>query len=840
MEGAGGTGTSRIQLNLRLRCNLLRLFAGRGMIIGGKKGAERGGFVTLHLIGNAHIDPVWLWRWQEGFSEILSTFRSALDRMKEFPDFRFTSACAVYYEWVRKADPAMFEEIRQRVREGRWAIVGGWFLQPDCNIPDGESFARHALISQRFFRDAFGVTARTGYNVDSFGHNASIPQILRRSGMENYVFMRPMEHEKHMDADLFLWQSPDGSRVRAYRIQGCYNISGEEAGQKIRDQKARCEAQGSDGMAFYGIGNHGGGPTVRLLKEIRAMNLPDTVFSTPDRFFDSVKDSKLPVAAEELQHHARGCYTACTAAKMRNRRGERNLLAAEALCLMATHLTGLRYPKEKLRKAWKNLLFNQFHDILGGCCVKKAYEDAGYLHGEIMSITEQAINLAMEAVAGRIDTLCGETLPAERRHKRLWQHAKLGTPVLVCNPHLWEVRATAEINGAVCRAADAEGREIPVQHVRGDQTNGERDKYHSLFEVRVPAYGYAVYRVFPDGEYAPEEGALRIGEYFLENPFLRAEFDPQSGELCRLTEKTNGRDLLNRPCRALLLDETNADTWAHNLDTLGGECGVFGEPVFSVTERGPVRATLRITQRFASSVIQRDYSLRADGDSLQVNTRIDFHERHRTLKFAFPCGADSVTAAIPYGTVKRAAGGGEEPCGPWLACGALGVANDGKYGYDTAEGEVRLSILRSAIYADHYGVRDEFCEYMEQGVHECAYALFAYTAPAEAERRARELNAPPRVLTVSFHGGTLPQAMSCGECVSPNAVVSAVKQAEDDDAAVVRFAEMDGHSGPVRVRLFERELEAECGPFQVRTFRETGEEVNLIEWKEEEKEDGKG
>ena len=137
-----------------------------------------------YLIGNAHIDPVWLWRWQEGFSEIRATFRSALDRMNDYPDFRFTSACAVYYEWIEKVDPEMFAEIQRRVREGRWNIVGGWFLQPDCNIPSGESLARHSLISQRYFKEKFGITAKTGYNVDSFGHNASIPMILRQSGMK--------------------------------------------------------------------------------------------------------------------------------------------------------------------------------------------------------------------------------------------------------------------------------------------------------------------------------------------------------------------------------------------------------------------------------------------------------------------------------------------------------------------------------------------------------------------------------------------------------------------------------------------------------------------------------
>ena len=180
--------------------------------------------VTVHMIGNAHIDPVWLWNWQEGFQTTWSTFRSVLDRMKETPEFVFTSAQAALYEWIEKGDPAMFEEIRERVHEGRWRITGGWWIQPDCNIPSGESFARHALYSQRYFKEKFGVMANTGYNVDSFGHNGVLPQLLKKSGMNNYVFMRPGPHEKKDLPDIFWWESADGSRVLTYRIQFSYGI----------------------------------------------------------------------------------------------------------------------------------------------------------------------------------------------------------------------------------------------------------------------------------------------------------------------------------------------------------------------------------------------------------------------------------------------------------------------------------------------------------------------------------------------------------------------------------------------------------------------------------------
>ena len=267
----------------------------------------------LHMIGNAHIDPVWLWQWQEGFHEVKATFRSALDRMKEYPDFKFVASSAVFYEWVEQSDPAMFAEIQQRVAEGRWSIVGGWWVEPDCNIPSGESFARHGLYAQRYFKEKFGVTARTGFNVDSFGHAGTLPQILKKSGIDYYVFLRPMPHEKGLPSRLFWWQSDDCSRVLAYRIPFEYLSWGKDVEIHARRCAGEMKEPVDEFMCFYGVGNHGGGPTIANLESIRCLDAdPDfptrTVFSTPEEFFCAaeMKGWPLPVVQNELQHHASG------------------------------------------------------------------------------------------------------------------------------------------------------------------------------------------------------------------------------------------------------------------------------------------------------------------------------------------------------------------------------------------------------------------------------------------------------------------------------------------------------------------------------------------------------
>ncbi|MGM9682996.1 MAG: alpha-mannosidase [Eubacteriales bacterium] len=789
----------------------------------------------IYLIGNAHLDPVWLWRWQEGFSEIVSTFRSALDRMKDFPDFTFTSACAVYYQWIEKIDPDMFEEIKERVKEGRWSIVGGWFLQPDCNIPDGESFARHGLISQRYFKEKFGITAKTGYNVDSFGHNASLPQILKKSGMNNYVFMRPMPNEGNLKETLFNWESDDGSSVCTYRIPWFYNLDTSRM-EMFERLKEKAENDNRDYMAFYGVGNHGGGPTIKLIDEINRMPIEGMVYSTPDSYFDEVDKSHLETVRGELQHHARGCYSACSMVKMQNRKCENNLVAAEKFSVMARELTGVKYPKDKLTKAWKNLLFNQFHDILGGCSIKKAYEDASYLYGETMSITEQAINFAMQKISLNIDTLGDEILPAYKTPKiwKQWQHEVLGTPIVVFNPHSWSVKMPVQINIVAKKMTDCDGNETAFQTVRGDQTNGN-DKYQTAFMAEVGPMGYSVYRIFAEKESAVSfANELMITERSIENSKIRVEFDAVTGDVSLFYDKETNKYINCKPCSAVVIDETECDTWAHGKDKLGQTIGAFGNPEFSIIENGPIRATLKVKTVYNNSVLFREYTVIPKSKVVSVKTVIYFSERHRALKFAFQTDGSDVIAKIPYSTVTREQNQCEEPFGSWFAVGDLCVANDSKYGYDTEDGCVRMTVLRNAIYADHYalpcGSRDEFCEFMEEDRQEFYYSLFPYENNAQAERRASELNFGLRYVWTGFHKGTLPEKMNCMECDNDNIIVSAVKESETGEDKIIRFYEMNGCDTEVSIKLFGNEIKSDISHNEIKTFNDKGKELDLIEW----------
>lgn len=792
----------------------------------------------VYMIGNAHLDPVWLWRWQDGFSEILATYRSALDRLYEFPETKFTSACAVYYQWIEKMAPEMFAEIQEMVRQGRWEIVGGWFLQPDCNIPSGESFMRHTLISQRYFKEKFGVTATTGYNVDSFGHNGGIPKILRAGGMDNYVFMRPSKEEQGRNERLFWWESDDGSRVAAFRIPIRYNLNGSEIGisqlQSILDE---ANTTGQDLMAFYGVGNHGGGPTIRMLHNFHQLNRKELRYDTVGAYFDKVRSEALPTISGELQHHARGCYSAESSIKKGNRKCEENLIAAERLCLMANKLTGAKYPAKKLNKAWKNVLFNQFHDVMGGCCVKTAYEDASYLHGEAMSITEQEINAAMQRIAWNIDTLQGETLPAykydlhDKGQWAIWEHEVLGTPVVVFNIHPWPVRQVVSVYAYASKMTDADGNQIPFQLVRGEHTDGT-DKMNTAFVAEVPAMGYAVYRLFTEKESTCAfQSELRATQYTLENDLLSLELDKTTGDICRLYDKKTGKTLIDQPCKAILLDESACDTWAHDKKYLGEQCGVFTATKFELTELGNVRASIRVTSACEHSTIQRTYTVTAGSDQVLVSAKVDFREHHKTLKFTFPMAEETVTAQIPFGTVTRQGYTGEEPCQKWIASGNLCIANDCKYGYDTCDGQMRLTVLRGALYADHFAQRDEHNVFMDQGIHEFTYSLYPSVSNSENERKAAELNFGLRRVLGSFHKGSLPESQSCVSCHSGDVIISAVKQKEDGEGMILRMYEMNGTDCTAQVTLFDQKISVSVPHNSLVTVDEQANALDAMEWK---------
>jgi len=786
---------------------------------------------TVHMIGNAHIDPVWLWRLDEGRKEVMDTCRSALERMKETPSFVFSRSSAAAYLWIEEDDPAMFEEIRQRVKEGRWEIVNGWWEQPDCNIPGGESYVRHALYAKEYFREKFGVEPTVGYNVDTFGHNGTLPQILAKSGFTSYVFFRPGEQEKHLP-QLFWWESPDGSRVLACRAPHHYGFGGDF--DKMTERIMTAWEQTVDGLTdvlcFYGVGNHGGGPTKinieSILKTDARPDAPNAKFGTCTAFFEKIRKQKsdYPVVKEDLQHHAVGCYTSVSAVKKFNRECEQKLMAAERFATLAHALYHEPYPSIPLRDAWRDVLFSQFHDVLAGTSIPPAYEDIYNMYAKALETADTVQKRSLRAIARNID-IRGHALA-----------------LVVFNPNPWArkdvVAATVQTAVApkLVRLSDSEGKDLPVQVVAVEES-GDRCSATIMFVADVPALGYRVYRLGLDELPAYEIPMLYVSPNGMSNDVLSVAVDPGSGAISSL-RAGNGPELIAAPGCAFIVIDDPSDTWSHGVSRFRNELGRFiSNGQVRVLEQGPVRATLEVTSRFGASALVQRISIYPGIARVDVDAEIDFQERHRMLKFSVPTKATNATATyeVPYGYAEREANGDEDPGQKWIDVtgkvdtirAGVTLLNDGKYGFDVLDGEMRMSVLRTPIYAFH-GPRKvlpkERYHYLDLGRSRFRYALIPHVGDwraASLGHRGEEFNTPMTAFIEPFHGGSLPKAGEAFLEVGPEHVVGTIlKKAQDDERVIVRLYEAHGRDGTATIRLpaYGISVEVAIGHHEIKTL----------------------
>jgi len=788
------------------------------------------------MIGSAHIDPVWLWQWQEGYHEVKATFRSALDRMNENPDFIFTCACADYYRWTEENDPEMFEEIRARIAEGRWVVVGGMWIQPDMNAPSGESLARQLMYSQRYFHEKFGLTATIGHNVDSFGHNGMMPQLYHKAGIDSYVWMRPSITENpDIPEGPMWWEGVDGTRIRTHRIHGAYTSRGDIP-EKLDEIFELSEKIEKPVMCFYGVGNHGGGPTIKNLREIDAFMADDPrgkdiCYASTVDYFRSLEseDIQLPVWSGELQHHASGCYSTHSASKKMHRMAESAMLRMEALGAMAHALTGHDVCASAVRQGWNNLMFNEFHDIMGGCSLPEAMEDATLQLSEAVSIAAREENAALQRMSWKVDTMKGHPLRVRSKEedKYLWGVNGQGTPVIIFNPHPFEAEGIARVHRSVQTVRDDAGNVIPCQTIRATRTNRD-DRWDGIFRAKIPAMGYRLFWFFQGEKEEPETSELSVSQRHIENANIRAEFDPMTGALTSLINKQTGEDALSGPARAKLVDIEHCDTWAHNVFKFDRPAGAFSDAGITVLENGPVRAVLRVVTRFGISTLEQRYVLYAGADQLEVEVKLDMHEKFRMLKLCFPTPYGKEYSEIPYGVITRQANGNEEHCQRWIAmqgetCG-LSILNNGKYSYSAAEGELRLTVSNTSLFADHYGqdYRDDTCEFMDMGVQRFSYALVPYNGSwqdAALHHRAAVFNQPLPFVVETYHEGPLKSEFTGIRIDNTALSAGAFKRSENGNGYILRIAEATGRSQKASVdfTLLNRSFDLAFAPFEIKT-----------------------
>ena len=725
----------------------------------------------LHLVGHAHIDPAWLWRWPEGLSEVLATFRSALDRIAEHPSFIFSCGSAAFYEFVERADPAMFAEIVTEVGRGRWEILGGFWVEPDTNISSGEALVRHAQLSQAYFRSRFGIVPTVAFNPDAFGHCAGLPQILARSGFHAYVFMRPEPGEALLPR-AFRWSSADGSRVHAYRIPVAYCTWPDTLDSHLVAVGAALDGDTAvDGMCFYGVGNHGGGPTRANLAALdtRIAAGDPLVYSSPHRYLTGPGPT-VPIQGE-LGYHARGGYSANSAIKSGIRRTDAALVGAEWAATLATALLGVRYPRAELDRAWKTLLCAGFHDIAAGTVIDSAARDA---LGSLAAAASAAQRIADDAYV----TLAWHTA---------LRAAAEETVLVVFNPHPWATRAPVEaeigLGPGPVQLSDSAGRAVPVQDIKSEAVAGGRRRI--TFLASMPAGGWSVYRVAPgsaDSGNGPARGA----------PFeWHLDTDGRTGGIARLA--FGDREVLSAPSAYATVAVDTSDTWSHGVCSFGPPTSAFACVSTEILEDGPVRRVVRTISRHGASEIVQKFFVYAGWERVAVDVTCSWSERHAVAKLRFATGGGAtVMTESPYSAVERPADGHEYPGGSWVTAAGAGrgfaIANDAKFAYDVLPASLGITVARSPVAAHHEPEvvdAEGECSWLDQGAHRFTWWVGADPDPRAAARLSAELLRPPAVVVGSDHPAA-PLSAGTETVVVTNAVLGALKRAEDDRGTIVR------------------------------------------------------
>lgn len=806
----------------------------------------------LYMIGNSHIDPVWFWEWEEGMQEVKATFLSALDRMHEFKDYKFTSTSTAFFKWIEKQIPDLFEEIRQRVFEGRWEITGGWFIEPDCLLPCGEAFARHGLYGQRYLKKRFGTICRIGSNVDSFGHSGNLPQILKKSGMDFYIFMRP-----RLETPVFCWESQDGSSVKAVCLPGEYTTWFQEPTQKnIRDTMER--TKGYDKMVCcYGVGNHGGGPTIENIETV--CNLKDNFeeanlhFSTFGEFLKDIGDWKLPVKRGPFERINEGCYSIDSKFKRLNRLAEQRLVTADTFLFMAAAQTGEWLEEAgEIEKLWEILHFNEFHDTMGGTTIKPAREEALMQLSAVCAKAGAIRETAKQKIVNSLDT------------------DGAGFPLFLFNPHGRDFEDYVEVElewfcQSPLRLQDAFGNEIPYQRIHTDAKirhtvlGGRR---RIVFHALIPSCGYSIYRLCKKESSMGFNLNMEVDNqdsYRMENRYLQVEFDQDTGMLCGLTDKKTGYNALKETSSIrLYLDER--DAWGG----LQGRCYEDRNVLFQLesidkVESGAIRETIRVRLVYKGTKLEQLYSLGAEEKELRVENRLCFNHTWALLKIAYQTGDDCLEtkAETTYGIVDRCHShdDGEYSMQRFLAVTdaagrGLSISNDSKYAFNVTQGRVQVTVARSAIYAQgnspdwENGL--ESYEYTDIGMQTFHLVLKPHgdRLPAsELYRIAEKINGSYEYLMDSVHktlvrGRTGDNIATFAGTDQENVEIQMVKKAEDDDSFVIRLLEVEGKDTQYSLRVGDKKYSLVIGHHEIQTIK-IGRDgnrvkyVNLLEWEEE-------
>lgn len=759
---------------------------------------------VLHGIGHAHMDIAYLWPIDQIRLKNARTYSNVLRLMEDDPDFRFSHSQPQLYAMVEQDYPEIFAQIKARVAEGRWEVMGGMWVEPDLNIPGPEALVRQLMLGRSYFRDRFGeVETPVLWLPDTFGFPAQIPQLMRHAGLKYFVTNKLNWNQKNkVPWSTHHWEALDGSRVLAHILTTPRDVQYLPFPTNYKSDLSAAEVLGTvrdatvpEGVTelpiCYGYGDGGGGPTDDLLFKARAYadmpGAPRFRMSTVRETFAALEAQADRFAVWKGEHYMeghRGVLTSQGWIKRANRLAERALHEAEALAAMAGQTPDLT-------QAWQLLCLQQFHDIVTGTSIPAVFEDARRDFALIRAMVETVAQEAAEALRGEVACVAN-TSP-------------VGGPRIVIGP------------------AGSGGQAI--------------EEGELLYFADLPSYSVVPVRQAGSPP-APVRIALADGGAVLENGDLRVVVTAD-GQLDEVFDKALGRSILKPGHRANVLQvfEDRPICWdAWDIDpSFEDRTEVLtGATQVTIAEEGPLRAALRVETRWRDSVVVQTIRLCAMSRRIDFVTEVDWHEQHTLLKAAFPVAvtADTAEFDIQWGTVKRStkressfdAARFEVPAQKWAClCDeqmSIAVLNDCKYGYDVRDDTIRITLIKSSTSPDPNA---------DQGHHLFTYALLPHAASDRSvlDHEAYALNSAPRFLPAG--GSTRTSAFA--QSRSSNVIIETLKPAEDGLGVILRIFEAHGRGTSVTLEFHGIVLSASIVGFDETTSKaipRSGNCLNLV------------
>ena len=768
---------------------------------------------TAHLIGHSHIDMNWLWPMQETIEVCRRDFATMDHLMEAYPEFRFSQSQAATYRVMETDYPELFQRMRERIAEGRWDVTASTWVEGDLNMAAGETLVRQLLYARRYLREQFGVEPLICWEPDTFGHPATYPQILKKSGIQYYYFCRAGK-----GYPLFWWESPDGSRLLALHDLKGYGgeIMSADVATSVISFAGRYGTR--RGLFVYGVGDHGGGATARDIEAARRMDaaegLPRALPSSTVSFYQGsqAENYDYPVVRDELNTTFEGCYTSHADIKRLNRTGENRLLMAESAAAAVAALTRTK-PAVDLTEAWRTLCFHQFHDILCGCAIGVTYREAHGRMEQAISTATDALDSSLEALATHVNTTSGD-----------------GPCIVVFNPLAWERTDTVHLplvklgNIAPVSMVDSTGKRLAAQ-VYGDQV--------IFIASDVPSLGIQVY--WPSDEPSDStDGIITADEAtnVLDNGILRLHVHPASGAIDQLYDHRASRDLASHAggwgpevrTDAGLLNRLQV-YWeqphpmsAWNIGDITRVDHLIEGAEVRLVEKGPVRGVIEVRRNILNSTFSQRIILYRGLRRIDFESDVEWHERGSAkgdapmlrTSFAPQLGRTRAAFEIPFAGFERTADGREVPALRWAdlseESGSYGVSllNDCKYGHQANGNTLGLTLIRASYEPDHNP---------DEGQHTFTYALYPHPGTwqeAGTIQQAAGLNQPLQATITGAHPGDIKPGFSWLRCDSANGLVSTVKAAEDQPvngtALVIRVYETHGKAGQAAL-VFARPIE---------------------------------